>query len=77
MNNKDNFQILRDERTKLVNRVADLETENAKLHRAASDALNILSRPHTHDRILSSYNAIAINKLLKKLHNVSQLSKAV
>jgi hypothetical protein len=34
MNDKDDFQILRDERTKLVNRIADLETENAQLREA-------------------------------------------
>lgn len=34
MNDKDNFHVLRDERTKLVNRIADLETENIRLREA-------------------------------------------
>jgi hypothetical protein len=44
MNDKDDFQILRDERTKLVNRVADLETENIRLRGAiAATILNLES----------------------------------
>ncbi len=38
MNTQDDFQVLRDERTKLVNRVADLETENARLREVMGDA---------------------------------------
>ncbi len=38
MNTQDDFQIFRDERTKLVNEIADLKTENAKLREAMSDA---------------------------------------
>ncbi len=43
MNEKDDFQIIRDERKALVNRVADLETENARLREAMSDALRYVS----------------------------------
>ncbi len=40
MNDKDNFQILRDERTKLVNENADLQTEIARLREAAQHFMN-------------------------------------
>ena len=42
MNNKDNFQILRDERTKLVNEIADLQTENAELREAMNAMLVVI-----------------------------------
>ncbi len=64
MNDKDNFQILRNERTKLVNEIADLQTENAQLREAAihfqycrecaEDGLCWLGRQH--DDFLSSLN---------------------
>ncbi len=48
MNDKDNFQILRDERTKLVNQIADLQTENAQLREAANTGLcDICGKPST------------------------------
>jgi len=48
MNDKDNFQILRDERTKLVNEIADLETENARLREAENaDLCDICEKPMT------------------------------
>jgi len=36
MKPQDDFQILRDERTKLVNEIADLQIENAQLREAAN-----------------------------------------
>lgn len=46
MSDKDNFQILRDERTKLVNQIADLQTENVQLREAVNTALQILKEDH-------------------------------
>lgn len=37
MNTQDDFQILREERTKLVNEIADLQTENRQLREAKGD----------------------------------------
>lgn len=61
MNYKANFRAVRDDRTRLVNDVADLETENRRLREAIDRAMDEL----VIDEFDSAYDILerAINKI--------------